>query len=49
VNNLKCIGFEVLAAVVMKTSPFWHATPCGPLKLTDVLEKHISSIYRAEE
>jgi hypothetical protein len=28
------IGFEVLAAVVMKNSIFWDVTPCSPLKVS---------------
>jgi hypothetical protein len=28
-----CVGFEVLTAVVMKCSVFWHITPCIPLKV----------------
>jgi hypothetical protein len=27
------IGFEVLTAVVMKSSIFWVITPCSPLKV----------------
>jgi hypothetical protein len=33
---LKCIvfaGFEVLTAVVMKSTIFWNITPCSPLKV----------------
>jgi hypothetical protein len=29
----KYIGFEVLTAVVMKSSIFWEITPCRPLKV----------------
>jgi hypothetical protein len=28
-----CVGFEVLTAVVMKSSNFWDITPCSPLKV----------------
>jgi hypothetical protein len=28
------IGFEVLTAVVMKSSSFWDITPCSPLKVS---------------
>jgi hypothetical protein len=28
-----CIGFEVLTAVVMKSSVFWDITPCSSLKV----------------
>jgi hypothetical protein len=28
-----CVGFEVLTAVVMKSSIVWDITPCSPLKV----------------
>jgi hypothetical protein len=28
------VGFEVLTAVVMKSTIFWDITPCSPLKAT---------------
>jgi hypothetical protein len=28
------VGFEVLTAVVMKSTIFWDITPCSPLKVT---------------
>jgi hypothetical protein len=31
-NGLQPVGFEVLTAVVMKTSMFWDITTCSPLK-----------------
>jgi hypothetical protein len=31
------VGFEVLTAVVMKSTVFWDMTPCSPLKLSDIL------------
>jgi hypothetical protein len=27
------VGFEVLAAVVMKSTIFWHITSCSPLSV----------------
>jgi hypothetical protein len=27
------VGFEVLTAVVRKSSTFWDITPCSPLKV----------------
>jgi hypothetical protein len=27
------VGFEVLTAVVVKSSIFWDVTPCGPFKV----------------
>jgi hypothetical protein len=27
------VGFEVLTPVLMKSSVFWHITPCSPLKM----------------
>jgi hypothetical protein len=42
-------GFEVLTAVVMKSSIFWDITPYIPLKSTDISEEHFVSILRIEE
>jgi hypothetical protein len=33
-NNRKDLGFEVLTAVVMKSSIFWDITQCSPLKFS---------------
>jgi hypothetical protein len=30
---LNFVGFEILTAVVMKSSVFWDMTPCSPLKV----------------
>jgi hypothetical protein len=30
---LNLVGFEVLTAVVMKSTIFWDVTPCSPLKV----------------
>jgi hypothetical protein len=30
--TIKLLGFQVLRAVVMKSSIFWDITPCSPLK-----------------
>jgi hypothetical protein len=43
------VRFEVLTAVVMKSSIFWDITPCSMLKSTDVSEKLIASIFRVEK
>jgi hypothetical protein len=32
-TDLKYVGFEVLTAVVMKSTTFWDITPCNPLKV----------------
>jgi hypothetical protein len=42
-------GFDVLRAVIMKSSIFWDITPYTPFKLTDVSEEHVVSIFRVEE
>jgi hypothetical protein len=34
-------GFEVLKAVVMKSSVFWYITPCSPLPRKIVLRKKL--------
>jgi hypothetical protein len=43
------VRFDVLAAVVMKSSIFWDITPCRPLKSSDVSEEHVASISVVEE
>jgi hypothetical protein len=42
-------GSEVLIAVVMKSSVFWGMTPCSPLKIVDISDKHIGSIFMVKE
>jgi hypothetical protein len=32
-GKIEFVGFEVLTAVVMKTSVFWDITLCRPLKI----------------
>jgi hypothetical protein len=41
-------GSEVLTAMTMKSSIFWHITPCCLMEINDVSEKHISSILGVE-
>jgi hypothetical protein len=43
------VGFEVLTAVVMKSSTFWDITQCSPLKFTVVSEEHVASLFRVEK
>jgi hypothetical protein len=43
-NNYTYVGFEVLPAVVIRSSIFWDITPCSPLKVNDVSEEHVASI-----
>jgi hypothetical protein len=38
--------FEILTAVVMKSSVSYEITPCSPLKSTYVSEEHVASIFR---
>jgi hypothetical protein len=40
---LKCVGFYVIVAVVMKIF-FWDITPCSPLKSTDISEEHVAML-----
>jgi hypothetical protein len=47
-NSLFVVGFEVLTAVVMKSSIFWDITSCSPLKV-NVLEEHIASTFRSKK
>jgi hypothetical protein len=30
---IKCVGFEVLTAVVTKSTIYWNITPCSPLNV----------------
>jgi hypothetical protein len=46
---LELIGFEILTAVVMKSAIFWDITPCSPLKVNNVSEEHVISIFRVTE
>jgi hypothetical protein len=32
-STLVCVEFEILTAVVMKSSIFWDIRPCSPLKI----------------
>jgi hypothetical protein len=43
------IGFEDLTAMVRKSFVFWDIIACSPLKVTDVSEEHVTSIFRVEE
>jgi hypothetical protein len=40
--QLQRVEFEVLIAVVIKTSIFWDITPCSPFKVN----RHIGGIFR---
>jgi hypothetical protein len=42
------VGFEVLTAVVMKSTVFWNIMPYSPLNVNEVSEEHITSIFRVE-
>jgi hypothetical protein len=42
-------GFEVLIAVVMKSSIFCDITPCSPIKVNRRFGEHIASIIRVKE
>jgi hypothetical protein len=48
-NSYNNVGFQVLTAVVMKSTIFWDITQCSPLKSTDVSEEHIASIFSVKE
>jgi hypothetical protein len=41
-TDLLGAGFEVLTAVVRKSTVFWHITPCSPLKVN----RRLGGIYR---
>jgi hypothetical protein len=42
------VRFDVLGAVVMKSSIFWDITLCTPTS-ADVSEEHVASTFRVEE
>jgi hypothetical protein len=44
-----CVGFEVFTAVVIKNYIFWDITACSPLKLIDVSEEQVTSIFTVKE
>jgi hypothetical protein len=37
--------FEVLTAVVMKSSDFWDITPCSTWKSADISEERVASMF----
>jgi hypothetical protein len=43
VSSMFVAGFEVLTAVVMKSTIFWDITPCSPLKVN----QRFGGIYRS--
>jgi hypothetical protein len=45
-KRTKVVGFEVLTAVVMKSSIFWDVSPCSPLKVNRRFGEHVASIFR---
>jgi hypothetical protein len=45
-NNIR---FEVLTAVIMKSSDLWNITPCGPLIVRRRFGGNIASICKVEE
>jgi hypothetical protein len=40
-HYIHCVGFEVLTAVVMKSTICWDITPCSPLK-SQAFQRHTS-------
>jgi hypothetical protein len=44
----KYAGFEILTAVVMRSSIFWDITPCNALKITGILDEHFTTVFRAD-
>jgi hypothetical protein len=43
------VGFEVLTAVVMKSTIFWGTALCSPFKMNDVSEEHIVPIFHPQD
>jgi hypothetical protein len=48
-SHLKDEGFEVLTAVVTKTSVVWDIMQCSPLEISRRVEEYVASIFRVEE
>jgi hypothetical protein len=40
------VGFEVLTAVVMKSTIFWDVTPCSPLSFRALYPRRWYSSYK---
>jgi hypothetical protein len=47
-NPVRFIGFELLTAVFLKSSVFWAIMSCSALKINDVSEEYIASIFMVE-
>jgi hypothetical protein len=45
-NAHYCVTFEVLTAVVMKSSIFWDITPCSLLEINRGFGGKFASIFR---
>jgi hypothetical protein len=43
ITNFSYVGFEVLTAVVMKSSIIWDITACSPVESQAALRRNISS------
>jgi hypothetical protein len=43
------VGYEVLTAVVLKSSIFWHITPYSPLKVNQHFGGKVTSFFKVEE
>jgi hypothetical protein len=48
-NRLQYVGFEALTVVVMKSSILWDIQLCSSLKVNNISEEHVTSIFTAEE
>jgi hypothetical protein len=44
-----CVKHEVITAVIVKNSISWDVTLYSPVKVTNVSEEHIVSIFRVEQ
>jgi hypothetical protein len=47
--NVECLGFEVLTAMIMKSSIFCDISPCSPLKIKRRFGGRATSFFRFEE
>jgi hypothetical protein len=48
-TKYKHVRFEVLTAVVMKSSVLWDISPHNALKVHQRFWEHVTSIFRIEE
>jgi hypothetical protein len=48
-NMVIYISFEVLKVMGIKSFIFWNVMQCSPLKVNDISEELVASIFRVKE